>query len=96
MLYARTIKGRSYVYVMRTSQQGYVPPIAIMERSPFTGEYGYGMRMAAMGAYGQTLYQPATTPTRRKSIPAALKVIAAEIVDDAFSRNDTVHEVTRG
>lgn len=65
-----TILGRVYVHIDGSS-------VAIMERSPFTGEYCYGLRTNPGEV--PTQFRPPFTPTRRKTARAAAKVVAQAI-----------------
>lgn len=48
--------------------------VAIMERSPWTGEYCYGLRHDFKGEYGETVFRPPFKPTRFRTAKAAAKV----------------------
>lgn len=48
--------------------------VGIMERSPFSGEFCYGLLHETRTTIS---YQPPFTPTRCKTVKAAAKVVAA-------------------
>jgi hypothetical protein len=51
--------------------------VAIMERSPFTGEYCYGLRDDHKGCMA---FRPPFKPTRYRTAHAAAKVVASQVV----------------
>jgi hypothetical protein len=67
-----TYRGRTYVYVNNRV-------VALMERSPFTGEWCYGLSAHPTEPAISHWFRPPFTPTRRKTAKAAAKVVAAAL-----------------
>jgi hypothetical protein len=61
--------------------------VAIMERSPWTGDWCFGLRTEHVGEYGEPTFRPPFQPTGRRTARAAARaaaqVMGQEEQDDA-------------